>query len=231
MLSPKLQKIFLIAGVVAIVLFIVIYGFELLPPFGSSPLVSWLGARLGKHLFILLNILIAVAFLFLLPYRRHAKARWRSHGVFVAFVIALMTEMFGLPLLIFLLSPVVRIPIVAGSRFFHSLGPWPGAVGTAISIIGVLLIAVGWVQVYRSQGLVTTGLYRHVRHPQYTGVFLFTLGWVIHWPTVITLLLWPVLIGAYVWLSFREEKLMIAEFSDAYVKYAKRAKRFVPFII
>jgi protein-S-isoprenylcysteine O-methyltransferase Ste14 len=150
--------------------------------------------------------------------------------VFVAFVIALMTEMFGWPLLIFLLSPLVGIPVIAPA-YFRSIGHWPATAGTAVSMGGIAMIALGWRQLHRAQGLVTTGLYRYIRHPQYTGIFLFTLGWIVHWPSIITLILWPILIGAYAWLAKREERQAIEEFGEAYVDYAGRTKRFIPFVV
>jgi protein-S-isoprenylcysteine O-methyltransferase Ste14 len=70
-----------------------------------------------------------------------------------------------------------------------------------------------------------------MRHPQYTGIFLFTLGWLIHWPSIVTLFLWPVLTASYVWLSIQEEKEMIETYGDEYINYAKKTKRFIPYLI
>jgi protein-S-isoprenylcysteine O-methyltransferase Ste14 len=141
-----------------------------------------------------------------------------------------MTEMFGWPLFIFILSPLFDIPNIA-PKFFQSVGHWPATVGTAISLLGIALIAFGWTQIHRATGLITTKLYRYIRHPQYTGILLFTLGWILHWPTVVTLILWPILAGAYVWLSKREEKQAVEEFGSAYLDYAAKTKRFIPFVI
>lgn len=77
----------------------------------------------------------------------------------------------------------------------------------------------------------TTGLYRYVRHPQYTGIVLFTLGWLVHWPSLVTLLLWPILVAAYVWLARQEERQAVEEFGAAYLEYAARTKRFIPFLV
>jgi methanethiol S-methyltransferase len=217
-------------GWVAIVLFVGIYGIELLPHHGRPITIRWIESVLGQKGLIALNILVVLAFLVLLPYRRPTKSLWRSRGTFIAFFIALMTEMFGWPLILFLVSPLVEIPVIA-SKYFKAVGHWPATVGTAISMIGIALIAAGWAQIHRANGLVSTGLYRYIRHGQYTGIFLFTLGWILHWPSVITLLLWPVLIGAYVWLAKQEEKQAIEEFGTAYIEYAKKTKRFIPFLV
>ncbi len=224
------QTLYKILGWSGIAVFVLIYGVELLPHHGPPVTVRWMRETFGQAGLISLNILIVLAFLALLPYRRPTRRIWKSQGTFIAFVIALMTEMFGWPLLLFLLAPAVEIPVIAPG-YFQSIGHWPAAAGTALSLAGIILIAVGWVQIHRAEGLVTTGLYRTVRHPQYTGIFLFTLGWILHWPAVITLILWPVLTSAYVWLSLQEEKQAKDEFGELYIEYAKRTKRFIPLII
>lgn len=219
-----------VLGWIAIVLFVAIYGIELLPHHGAPVTVRWIRENLGQTGLIVLNILIVLAFLALLPYRRPTKSLWRSRGTFVAFVIALMTEMFGWPLLIFLIAPLVDIPVIAPS-IRQAIGHWPASVGTGLSILGIVLIAIGWQKIHRAQGMVTTGPYRYMRHPQYTGILLFTLGWILHWPSLVTLVLWPVLVGAYVWLAKAEERQAEQEFGTAYLEYAARTKRFVPFVV
>ena len=79
--------------------------------------------------------------------------------------------------------------------------------------------------------MVTDGLYRFMRHPQYTGLLLFTLGWILHWPSIVTLVLWPLLVAAYVWLAGQEERRALEEFGEAYAAYSARTKRFIPFVI
>lgn len=217
-------------GWLGVGLFVVIYGAELLPHHGPPPTIAWLRANFGQSGLIVLNILMVLAFLALFPFRRPTKNVWKSQGAFIAFVIALMTEMFGIPLLIFLLSPIVEVPQIAG-RWFRAVGHWPALVGTAVSLFGLALIALGWLKIHRATGLVTTGLYRAMRHPQYTGIFLFTFGWVLHWPSVLTLVLWPVLLAAYAWLARYEERQALEEFGEAYAEYAARTARFIPFLI
>ncbi len=228
--SPTKLRAWTILGWTAVVLFVLIYGIELLPHHGAPLTVRWIRATFGQSGLIILNVLIVLAFLALLPYRRPTKNLWKSQGAFIAFVIALMTEMFGWPLLIFLISPLVDIPVLA-PEYFRMIGHWPAMVGTMLSLIGLALIAIGWAHIHRAQGLVTTGIYRRLRHPQYSGIFLFTLGWILHWPSVITLILWPFLIAAYVWLAKMEEKQAHEEFGAVYHEYARRTKRFVPFVI
>jgi protein-S-isoprenylcysteine O-methyltransferase Ste14 len=228
--SSKGHETLTVLGLIAILLFVTIYGVELWPHHGPPVTVRWIEGTFGRAGLILINILIVLAFLALLPYRRPTKHIWKTRGTFVAFVIALMTEMFGWPLVIFLLSPLVHVPVVA-RQYFNALGHWPASVGTGVSLLGVVLIVLGWVKIYRAEALVTTGIYRYMRHPQYTGIMLFTLGWMLHWPSLVTLVLWPLLIAAYAWLARQEEKQAAEEFGEAYARYSKRTKCFVPFII
>jgi protein-S-isoprenylcysteine O-methyltransferase Ste14 len=203
------------------------YSIELFPHHGRPATLRWIEETFGRGGLIALNIVIVVAFLALLPYRRETKGTWKSRGAFIAFVIALMTEMFGWPLVLFLVSPLVEVPSLA-SKWFSAVGHWPARVGTFVSMGGILLIVFGWKQIHAAPGLVTTGIYRWIRHPQYTGIFLFTLGWILHWPSVVTLALWPVLIAAYVWLALLEERRAREEFGTEWDAYAARTKRFVP---
>ena len=219
-----------VLGWTGLLLFLGIYAVELLPHHGRPATLSWIEARFGRGGLIAVNIALVAAFLALLPYRRPTRGVWKSKGVFLAFVIALMTEMFGWPLILFLVAPVVEVPSIAGG-WFDAVGHWPARVGTALSLLGIVLIGAGWRRIHRAQGLVTDGIYRWIRHPQYTGIFLFSFGWLVHWPSIVTLILWPILCAAYAWLARFEERQAIAEFGDEYSVYAARTKRFVPFVV
>ena len=98
-------------------------------------------------------------------------------------------------------------------------------------LVGAVLALVGWRQIYRAvrEGrLADTGLYKYVRHPQYTGFFLFLLGSVINWPTLPTLLTLPVLCWVYLRLARLEERDAIREFGESYLVYMDRTGRFLP---
>jgi protein-S-isoprenylcysteine O-methyltransferase Ste14 len=228
--NHRRSNIAAILGWVAIFLFAVIYAVELLPHHGRPSTLRWIEESFGQGGLIVLNIVIVVAFLALLPYRRETKGTWKSKGTFIAFVIALMTEMFGWPLLLFLISPLVEVPSLARG-WFDAVGHWPARAGTFVSFFGIVLIAAGWQQIHGAKALVTTGIYRWMRHPQYTGIFLFTLGWILHWPSVVTLLLWPLLVAAYVWLALSEEREARLEFGDAWDAYAMKTRRFIPGVV
>lgn len=227
---PSISKLLVFLGWVAVLLFMLIYGIELLPHHGPPVTIRWINMTFGRTGLIVLNILMVLAFLALFPYRRPTKHIWKSQGTFIAFTIALMTEMFGWPLLIFLISPLIDVPLLA-PKYLRVIGHWPASAGSAISIVGILLIVIGWVKIHKAQGIVTTGIYHYMRHPQYTGIFLFTFGWIVHYPSFITVLMWPILIVAYVWLAKQEEKQAIEEFGEDYIRYTKRTKRFIPFVI
>ena len=103
------------------------------------------------------------------------------------------------------------------------------AVGYLVMTIGILLVIVGWKKVYGAKGaLATAGIYGYLRHPQYTGIFLITIGMLIHWPTLITLLMWPLMVIVYYNLAKREEKEMVARFGPDYLEYCQKVPRFWP---
>jgi protein-S-isoprenylcysteine O-methyltransferase Ste14 len=88
----------------------------------------------------------------------------------------------------------------------------------------------GWMLIYKSEGdrLVTEGVYSYVRHPQYDGIFLVTVGFLIQWPSLTTLIMWPILMLAYWRLAMREERELEARFGQEFQAYKARVPAFIP---
>ncbi len=189
-------------------------------------------------------VALFVAFLLGFVRPRGAPA-WRSAGMGTAFFIALFTEMFGIPLTFYFLSAFTVVsPILFGHQQSHlwayllnrvGLLPMQWAVYVVMTLsmvfiaFGLIVVTFGWRQIYLAHSeLVTDGIYRYVRHPQYTGFFLVIFGFLIQWPTLITLVMAPILLWMYLRLARREEAAMIDQFGDTYRKYMTQVNGFIP---
>jgi protein-S-isoprenylcysteine O-methyltransferase Ste14 len=82
---------------------------------------------------------------------------------------------------------------------------------------------------HEQEKLATDGLYGLVRHPQYSGLFIGLFGeGVVHWPTVFSVTLFPLIVLTYTLLAYREERLMMREFGEQYRRYRQRVPMFFP---
>ena len=195
---------------------------------------NWIAVFIGIGFFLLFTLSFVVP---------RKKREWRSAGVYTAFIIALFTEMFGFPLTIYMLTSMLgsRYPVI--DPFAHINGHlWVALAGgsTAVWVVvmiisitaiigGLIIIGIGWRQIHKANGvMVTSGLYRLARHPQYFGIFLITAGFLIQWPTIITAAMWPVLMFMYYRLACREEKEMESRFGNQYLSYRQQVPMFWP---
>ena len=201
----------------------------------------------GYGLWVLVVINTFIFVVFALSFTRPHTARdWRSVGAFSAFIIALFTEMYGFPLTIYLLSGWLGNRYPAADPLAHDNGHlWDTLFGlggnphisplhllSSVAIGGgLVLLVLAWQVLHSAQRehrLASTGPYSYVRHPQYAAFVLIMIGFLLQWPTLITLAMFPILVVMYVRLAKREERDAAAEFGQEYTAYAAITPRFVP---
>jgi protein-S-isoprenylcysteine O-methyltransferase Ste14 len=191
----------------------------------------------------------AIFIMFAYSFFKPATARdWRTFSAFSAFIVALFVEMYGFPLTIYWLSGWLQTKYPNLDILTHDSGHlWSTLLGEKgdphfgvlhiVSCIflgfGFYLLSSAWNVLYHTQrrhALATAGLYARIRHPQYVAFILILLGVLLQWPTLLTLLMFPILLVMYGRLAVTEEAEMRAQFGRAFDDYAKRTPRFFPHI-
>jgi protein-S-isoprenylcysteine O-methyltransferase Ste14 len=194
---------------------------------------------------VLINSAIFIMFAFTF-FKPKTSRDWRSFGAFSAFLVALFTEMYGFPLTLYFLSgwlqtryPDVNwlshdaghlLEMLFGWKANPHFGPFHIVSNTMI-FLGFLLISAAWRVLYEAQRegrLAVTGPYAYVRHPQYVGFVMIMFGFLLQWPTLLTLAMFPLLVWMYARLARAEERDAIASFGDAYRRYAAHVPAFIP---
>jgi protein-S-isoprenylcysteine O-methyltransferase Ste14 len=199
----------------------------------------------GLWLLVILNSAVFIIFAFTF-FKPQTKRDWRSFGAFSAFIVALFVEMYGFPLTIYVLSGWLQTRYPGVNWFSHDAGhllemlfgwkasPHFGPFHVLSFVFiggGFWILSAAWPVLYRAQKaheLATQGVYARVRHPQYVGFILIMFGFLIQWPTILTLLMFPVLVFMYVRLARSEERQTEQDFGQDWRDYAARTPRFFP---
>lgn len=194
---------------------------------------------------VILNSALFIFFAFSF-FKPQTKTDWRTFGAFSAFIIALFVEMYGFPLTIFLFAgwlgshyPGVNFLTHNNGHLLHTLLGLKGnphfdplhILSNVFIFAGFLMLSGAWHVLWKAQRehrLASTGIYARLRHPQYVAFIAIMLGFLIQWPTLPTLVMFPILTFMYIRLALREEKTVAAEFGDDYRRWAALTPRFWP---
>jgi protein-S-isoprenylcysteine O-methyltransferase Ste14 len=199
----------------------------------------------GLWMMVILNSAIFLMFAFSF-FKPQTGRDWRTFGAFAAFVVALFVEMYGFPLTIYLMSGWLQTKYPSLDLMSHNTGhlwstllgekgdPHFGVLHVASYVflgLGFYLLSAAWSVLYRAQcasQLATTGPYARIRHPQYVAFVMILLGFLLQWPTLLTLVMFPILVAMYGRLAVSEEREMRERFGAEFNVYAARTPRFIP---
>ena len=194
---------------------------------------------------VIINSLVFIIFAFSF-FKPNSPRDWRTFGTFAAFIVALFVEMYGIPLTLYLLAGWLQSSYPQLDPLSHNAGHlWNSLLGIegdphfgALHILSNLLIFAGfwllataWRVLYHAQQtgeLAESGPYARIRHPQYVAFVLIMLGFLLQWPTLLTLLMFPVLLLMYAHLARQEERRAEATFGARWHAYRARVPAFIP---
>ncbi|OGC52383.1 hypothetical protein A2982_00815 [candidate division WWE3 bacterium RIFCSPLOWO2_01_FULL_39_13] len=198
----------------------------------------------GNWLFVLFNIVLFLYFI-KVAFRPRTKTDWTTFRSFGAFIVALFAEMYGFPLTIYLLTSYFGNNFL-GLDFTHNSGhllndllglkgdPHFSLIHIFSNVFivgGLIFLSSAWNVLYQASKksvLATTGAYRYMRHPQYFAFILVIIGFLLQWPTLVTLIMAPILVVRYVALARSEEEQMVDKFGRTYRVYRNKTPGFFP---
>ncbi len=199
----------------------------------------------GLWTLVIINsaMFIFFAFSFVKP---KTATDWRSLGVFSAFVIALFTEMYGFPLTLYFLSgwlvkqnPGLDVFSHEDGHLLHTLLGLEGdphfnflhIMSNVVIVLGFFLLSAAWSVLHAAQRqgrLARDGWYARCRHPQYLAFIMIMFGFLLQWPTLPTLVMFPVMVWIYVRLARREEQEVLRLFGEEYRHYMQSTPFLIP---
>lgn len=199
----------------------------------------------GLWSLVIFNSLVFIIFAYSFT-KPQTAVDWRSFGAFSSFIVALFVEMYGIPLTIYLLSGWLQSRYPSIDLLSHDSGHlWATILGSegnphlgALHIVsnvfiagGFILLAAAWPILHAAQRkhrLASTGVYARMRHPQYVAFVVIMAGFLLQWPTILTLVMFPLLVAMYIRLALAEERQAEAEFGEQFRLYAEKTPRWLP---
>ena len=199
----------------------------------------------GLWTLVILNSAIFIIFAFSF-FKPQTKRDWRSFSAFSAFIVALFVEMYGFPLTIYLFSGWLTANYPGVNFFSHENGHLlhtffgfegnphfdPLHIASYVFLgLGFIVLSKAWSVLYKAQKagkLAVTGLYAKVRHPQYIGFVAIMFGFLLQWPTIITVIMFPILVVMYWRLAKKEEADSKERFGKAWDDYKAHVPAFIP---
>lgn len=204
-----------------------------------------MGSAYGLWTLVILNSAIFIIFAFSF-FKPETKRDWRSFSAFSAFIVALFVEMYGFPLTIYLFSgwltsnyPGVDFLSHENGHLLHTIFGFKGDahfdplhIASIVFIgLGFFMLSAAWNVLYKAQRagkLAVTGLYAKIRHPQYIGFVVIMFGFLLQWPTLVTVIMFPILVVMYWRLAKKEERDSQERFGKAWDDYKMHVSAFIP---
>lgn len=174
-------------------------------------------------LVLCINLITTISYFFIITNMKAKEGFYRLPLIIQKFYVLL----FVLPLFI---SPFLTNITFIENSFIR-------IVGITISLIGALFILfsflkIGVVPSITKSGLITTGMYRIVRHPIYSGTLVLFLGLILSHSSALSLLYFPLSVLLYWIMTYFEERDLIRMFGEEYILYKQKVKsRIIPFVL